>query len=275
MTHWKERAKRVLRTVGLYETARRLWDGRPDLQTVCRNAGYRLAGAPDGLPIPPLRLIYLAILSAEVSWFLRSGRFGQESILRTLERNELRMEGFGDILDFGCGCGRLIRHWRSLEGPRLYGTDYNPEMIAWCRQKLANLAEFRVNQLDPPLDYPAGLFDFIYAISVFTHLPEDLQQAWMSELTRILKPGGYLLITVHGESRLHQLTPEEQAQFRAGQLVIKRAAEAGTNICGAYHPHQYVQNRLAGTLKVVDFIPRGSRDTDQDIFLLHKPEIVQ
>ncbi len=270
MTSWKERAKGILRAVGLYETAQRLWDGRPDLPVACRNAGYRLAGAPDGLPIPPLRLIYLAILSTDVPWFLRSGRFGQESILRALERNGLRMEGFQAVLDFGCGCGRLFRHWRSLEGPRLHGTDYNPEMIAWCRQELDHLGQFQVNQLAPPLDYSDEQFDFIYAISVFTHLPEELQRAWIDELARILKPGGCLLITVHGESRLYQLTPEDQAQFRAGELVVKRAAEAGTNICGVYHPHQYVQNHLANPLSVVDFIPRGSRDTDQDIFLMRK-----
>ena len=268
MTFWKERAKQLLRTVGLYEMVRGLWDRRPDLRVACRNAGYRLAGAPDRLPIPPLRLIYLAILSTEVSWFLRSGRFGQESILRALERNGLRIEDFGTILDFGCGCGRLFRHWRSLESPRLYGTDYNPDMVDWCRKRLGHLGEFQVNQLTPPLGYAEDQFDFIYSISVFTHLPEDLQQKWMEELRRILAPGGYLLITVHGESRLHQLTPEEQAQFRAGQLVVKHSTEAGTNVCGTYHPHQYVQNHLAGTLEIVDFIPRGSRDTDQDIFVL-------
>ena len=270
MLDLKEQLKGILRTVGLYETAHRLWDRRPDLRVTCQNAGYRLAGAPDGLPIPPLRLIYLAILSTDVSWFLRSGRFGQESILRTLERNRLRMEDFHAVLDFGCGCGRLLRHWCSLEGRRLYGTDCNPEMVAWCREKLGHVGEFQVNQLTPPLSYSCDKFDFIYSISVFTHLTENLQQAWMEELRRVLQPVGYLLITVHGESRLHQLSPEERARFRAGQLVVKHATAAGTNVCGAYHPHQYVLNHLVSALKVVDFIPRGCRDTDQDIFLLQK-----
>jgi hypothetical protein len=42
--------------------------------------------------------------------------------------------------------------------------------------------------------------DCIYAISVFTHLSAELQDLWMKELRRIVRPGGHLLITTHGES---------------------------------------------------------------------------
>ena len=38
----------------------------------------------------------------------------------------------------------------------------------------------------------------------------------MGEPTRTLKLGGYLLITVHGFTRLHQLTPEQRDAFEAG-----------------------------------------------------------
>jgi ubiquinone/menaquinone biosynthesis C-methylase UbiE len=66
----------------------------------------------------------------------------------------------------------------------------------------ARFAQFEVNGLAPPLAYEANHFDFIYALSVFTHLPESLQTAWMSELARVLKPGGYLLMTTHRECYL-------------------------------------------------------------------------
>ena len=263
--------KTLLRTVGLEEAARTIWDSRPDLRVSCWNLGYRIGGAADGLPIPPTRLIHLAILSREVAWFLRSGRFGHQGVLHVLHRNELRPESFGSILDFGCGCGRMIRHWRGLQGPQLYGTDYNPELVAWCRKKLGSLAEFGVNQLRPPLDYGDETFGFVYAISVFTHLTEEVQNAWMNELARVLKPGGYLLITLHGETRLHQLDPQEKERFRAGQLVVKRDVAVGTNACGTYHPEQYVRDHLAKGFRLVDYVPRGSRDTDQDMLLLQRP----
>jgi len=266
----KERIKGALRVFGLYEFVHRLWVRRPDFRVLCWNAGYRLAGAADGLPIPPTRLIYLVTNWKEISWFLQSGQLGQESILYTLRRNGLHIEDFEAILDFGCGCGRIMRHWKSLKGPRLYGTDYNPDLVSWCQRNLDGFAEFKTNNLTPPLDYADEKFDFIYAISVFTHLTEDLQHVWMNELARVLKPKGFLLITVHGESRLSQLAPEEQQRFRSGQLVIRQEAAVGTNVCGAYCSERYVRDNLARGFEVVDFIPVGAGDANQDVFLLRK-----
>jgi len=42
----------------------------------------------------------------------------------------------------------------------------------------------------PPMSYEDNMFDFVYSISIFTHLPEDMQFAWLQELQRITKPGG-------------------------------------------------------------------------------------
>ncbi|MCL4507648.1 MAG: hypothetical protein M1140_16750 [Chloroflexi bacterium] len=86
----------------------------------------------------------------------------------------------------------------------------------------------------------------------------------------MLKPRGLLLITLHGESRLYQLEPEEQTQFLSGQMVVKQPAAAGSNFCGSYHPEQYVRSVLAKDYEVIDFIPEGARDADQDIYLMHK-----
>ena len=164
-----------------------------------------------------------------------------------------------------------MRHWKFLKGPKLYGTDYNPELISWCQRQLGKLAEFKTNKLTPPLDYANEQFDLIYSISVFTHLTEDLQYAWLNELGRVLKHSGLILITLHGESRLHQLETEEQQRFRAGELIVKQQFAAGSNLCGAYHPEQYVRHHLAQGFEVMDFVPVGVRDADQDIYLLRKP----
>jgi SAM-dependent methyltransferase len=265
----KEWIKHQLRTVGLYDTAHELWNLRRNLRVSCWNAGYRLAGAGDGLPIPPARLIFLVTISREISWYLHSGRMCYNSLCYALQRNGFQPDSLQAILDFGCG--RVLRHWKPSKGTRLYGTDYNPQLITWCQRKLGRLAEFQTNNLAPPLNYEDEKFDLIYVISVFTHLSEDLQYAWMDELARVLKPGGVLLLTLHGQSRLLELEPEERQKFNAGQLVVKSLSLPGSNLFGAYHPVQYVRDHLAKGFEMLDFIPEGARDADQDIYLLRKP----
>jgi len=53
---------------------------------------------------------------------------------------------------------------------RFHGTDYNPELIAWCQKNMGNLAEFSRNKLKPPLTYANEKFDFICAISRIKNL---------------------------------------------------------------------------------------------------------
>jgi SAM-dependent methyltransferase len=267
----KEWLKGQSRAVGLYGFAHEIWIRRPDLRVCCWNAGYRLVGAGDGLPIPPTRLIYLVDLSKEVAWFLHTGQMDRDSIQYALQKNGFRIEDFQAILDFGCGCGRVMRYWKSLKGPRIYGTDYNRQLIEWSQRNLSRFADFKTNHLAPPLDYEDGRFDLIYALSVFTHLTEDLQRDWMHELVRVLQPNGLLLITLHGENRLYQLEPEEQRRFLSGQLVVKQPAAVGSNLCGTFHPEQYVRSTLAREVEVIDHIPGGERAANQDIYLLRKP----
>jgi SAM-dependent methyltransferase len=151
----------------------------------------------------------------------------------------------------------------------LFGVDYNPRLVDWCRANLP-FAEFAVNKPASPLNFAEGTFDFIYAISVFTHLTEEKQSYWMGELTRVLKPGGHLLITVHGMTRLHHLTTEQREQFEAGRVVVTNSRYSGRNMCATYHAFSYVRDVLCRNLKVVAFEPGGARDANQDVFLLQK-----
>lgn len=236
--------------------------------TLIGNARTRRQGAADGLPIPPARLAYLVAGTYDLTYFMRLGRAGAACIDDTLARNGIALRNLTAILDFGCGCGRVLRHFVGRKGLRVYGTDYNPLPIAWCRANLAP-AQFGVNKLAPPLDYPSATFDLIYALSVFTHLDEPLQRAWLDELRRICKPGGHLLITMHGRSYLPGLADEERADFAADKLVVRRKTLEGKNICTTFCSEQYVRSKLARPGEVVDFVPEGAKgNPTQDLYLL-------
>jgi SAM-dependent methyltransferase len=210
--------------------------------------------------------------SADAAWYTDGGRLAAESIGGTLRDAGLAPGNFQAILDFGCGCGRVIRHWRPLTSAALHGSDSNPALVEWCRRNLP-FAKFQSNTLEPRLDFADQQFEFAYALSVFTHMPEKLQQPWMRELWRILRPGGHLLITTQGQEYVSKLSDAERARYRAGQIVVRYGKAAGTNLCSVYHPEAYVRDRLAGDFEVALSRPRSAAGNGrQDTFLLRKPQ---
>jgi glycosyltransferase involved in cell wall biosynthesis/SAM-dependent methyltransferase len=244
-----------------------------DPRTVLSNARYRRRGAPDGLPVPPADLVFLVAGTTSISWFLQGGALAAETIREAMARRGVAIEELGAILDFGCGCGRVLRHWNDLPRGRVFGTDYSPKLIEWCRQNLP-FADVGTNHLEPPLAYGDSSFDLVYAFSVLTHLTHELQVPWLRELSRIIRPGGHLLISTHGEAYAARLSPDESKRFAAGELVVKNNLNApGSNTCAAYHPFAYVRDRLASGLELVEFVPTGARGNPrQDLYVLRKPD---
>jgi SAM-dependent methyltransferase len=101
------------------------------------------------------------------------------------------------ILDWGCGCGRVARFFSELTNCDFYGVDIDIDNVNWCKTNIKGNFSY-INQ-EPPTQFPDHTFDVIYGISIFTHLNFDDHIKWLKELHRILRPGGYLLFTIHGD----------------------------------------------------------------------------
>jgi SAM-dependent methyltransferase len=260
----------LLGTLGRLRLLRPAYRGYEALRSAVAPRG-NAAAADDGLPLPPSRLIVRVAGTADVGWFLEGGRLAAASVADALGRRGAQVDELGSILDFGCGCGRVVRRWAGLAATAVAGSDMNEGAIEWCRRNLP-FARFEVNKLEPPLAFDPESFDLVYALSVFTHLPEELERRWIDELTRVLRPGGFLLLSTHGEAYLPRLTPSERERFAAGELVVRRPEAAGTNLCTTFHPPRYVQETLAGGFEPLEFIPEGATgNPHQDLFLLRKP----
>jgi len=228
----------------------------------------------DGLPLPPALLrAQIGPSHADARVFLESGRIQAELIRGLLSEHGASIEEMDAILDWGCGCGRVLRHWADLDSTRVCGCDINPKMVDWCRDNLP-FAEVAVTGLTPPLPYADATFDLMYAFSVFTHLGEELQHEWMRECLRVLKPGGSLLMSTMGEYYLsrQRLSGSEQEAFRRGELVVLYEHSAGTSLCSAYHPAGYVRQRLARGFEPAAFRPAADGGP-HDIHLLRKPAV--
>jgi len=226
----------------------------------------------DGLPVPPPRLRIEVAGTPGLDWFLDGGRQQAGIIRAAAERNGGPLESLGALLDFGCGCGRVLRHWAELDGPAIFGSDYNEGLAGWCAANLTFVTA-SVNRLEPPLRYENGQFGLVYAISVFTHLPQDLEQAWIDELSRITAPGGLLLVTTHGDSYADRLDPDERAAYDAGEAVVRWPGVAGSNLCTTFHPDSYIKENLAPDLELLEHTPDGGTvgSPRQDLVVFRKP----
>lgn len=258
-----------LERVGVLAPAYRLYERARALR------GRNGRAESEGLPLPPARLRLVVGGTTDASWFLESGRATAETIRAAAARHGADLGEIERLLDFGCGCGRVTRHWRNL-GAAVHGSDYNAELVDWCRRNLS-FATFTTNRLAPPLPLSSESVDVAHAVSVLTHLPEDLQQAWLAELRRVLRPGGLLLVTTHGDRYLDRLDADERDSYERGELVVRWESVAGTNLCTAFHPERYVREKLAGgELELLEFAPEGAVGTpDQDLIVLRRTESPQ
>jgi SAM-dependent methyltransferase len=235
----------------------------------------RLPHAPepapaDGLPVPPPHLIVRVAGTPDLAWFLESGRLAAASIREALARAGSPVEAMSSILDFGCGCGRVVRTWAALDA-KVSGSDLSGDAIEWCRDNLP-FARFETNGLSPPLAFEDASFDLAYALSVFTHLPEAIQHDWMEELRRVVRPGGFVLLTTHGDRYLERLDEDERRRYRGGELIVRWGEVAGTNLCTVFHPPSWVRERLLPHgFEEVEFVPEGATGNPyQDLFLLRR-----
>jgi SAM-dependent methyltransferase len=204
----------------------------------------------DSGPLPPAELITTEALMYKDDLKLRAKRqnyFGTgfrtaRTVLTMLEDWGFDLRSMQSVLEFGCGSGRVLRHFRHIAGLRLAGTDANPKPIAWDCINLPGI-DFCENALTPPLKYDEASFDLVYALSVFTHIPIIAQQPWLNELRRVLRTGGYLLCTVHGANLINsRLNEQDRAQLeRDGALTLDRShprASYSTQVLGSWDVFQ-------------------------------------
>ena len=75
---------------------------------------------------------------------------------------------------------------------QIYGTDSSYESIEFAQQYYKAIQFNTLNEI--PTNYPSNTFDLIYAAEVFHHIPYNQHHEWISELIRITKPSGHIVI---------------------------------------------------------------------------------
>jgi ubiquinone/menaquinone biosynthesis C-methylase UbiE len=117
------------------------------------------------------------------------------------------------ILDVGCGLGRVARGFVDFIGRKgsYTGIDIVPSSIKWCKSAFAKYQNFSFVHADVFSKFynPKGLqqaekymfpfacnsYDFVYSMSLFTHLLVDAADNYLGEMGRVAKPGALLVNT--------------------------------------------------------------------------------
>ena len=215
------------------------------------------------LPSPSLRVHVHPRPDART--FLNVGATCAQNIRDALTLIDRELYSFDAILDFGCGCARVLRWFHDVpEHCHLYGTDIDGKAISWC-QKNIRFATFCKNEPFPPLLYPAGTFDLVFAMSVFTHLDEDYQFAWLKELQRVTKPNAVLILTTLGAFAQSKLPAEDIATLEETGFLYKVGATGRV----AFHTKQYVIDTWSKFFRIHTYLERGINNY-QDLVLLLK-----
>ncbi|UCG57493.1 MAG: class I SAM-dependent methyltransferase [Phycisphaerales bacterium] len=99
-------------------------------------------------------------------------------------------------LDFGCYDGAFLASLRSKEAVRLVGVDRNREAVRKAQEQFPDLQLIHISRT-VPLPFGDGEFSSVSALDVIEHV--DDQIALLHELSRVLKDGGALIVTVPGQ----------------------------------------------------------------------------
>ena len=99
------------------------------------------------------------------------------------------------VLEFASGYGRVTRHLRLAN---LTACDIHGDAVTFLNESLDVCA---IRSTDNPLDFnPGESYDFIFVLSLFSHLPDHMFGPWLAKLYSLLAPGGHLMFTTCGEA---------------------------------------------------------------------------
>ena len=99
------------------------------------------------------------------------------------------------VLEVGVGTGKNMPYWPKRA--QVIGVDLTPGMLAIARRRSQELglnAELRLGDAQA-LDFPGASFDTAVATFVFCSVPDPV--LGLSELARVVRPGGQILLLEH------------------------------------------------------------------------------
>ena len=253
--------------------------------------------AADLLPVPPPEAREWYFEGDDMSYW--TSGLGDRLLLEDLGRQLGRPLTIDSrLLDFGSSSGRVLRHFaNAIPQMPAIGVDLGSRSVEWVRQHLHPAVTVVHGTTLPHLPFPDGYFDCIYAGSVFTHIA-DFEEAWLIELSRVLAPRGFAVLTFHPERTWtemgsnpehwvrqlidrgpHRLDPgaiepvgvEVFQSPMPAERVVLTLANAPVNSANVFHSHTWIRERWARFFDVQLILARAHADYQDAAVLTRSP----
>lgn len=171
------------------------------------------------------------------------------------------------VLDFGCGSGKVMRHFLpEAERCELWGCDIDARSVDWINAALHPPLSAFSNGEAPPLDQPSSSFDLVWSVSVFTHLT-DHWAGWLSELHRVLKPGGLAIISFLGGAMYEDCNDEDWDPDRIGMTVLNHGQDWELGGPTVFHSPWWLREHWGRAFEVAE-LREGSAPREHGLVLL-------
>jgi len=168
--------------------------------------------------------------------------YGQSSALvRVVEHTRLRViaematgQPTDTILEVGCGGGHILDR---ITAGTLYGVDLSPFMLEKARARLGDRATI-VKGDGQRLPFDDGMFTTVVCSEVIEHVPDPA--ALISEIARVLKPGGTAIISIPNEPLINRLKSTLRALGLFNVLLNKKGGYTSSErMDDEWHLHSF------------------------------------
>ena len=193
---------------------------------------------------------------------------GEEDLDRILPQFEIHLDGSQQVVEIGCGTGRLTRAL-ARRTRMVVGIDVSAEMVERARKALAAVpnAEVVLGNGRDLSDFKDASFDFGFSFIVFQHIPDPaITATYIAEIGRVLRQGGSTVFQISQRTEYHErafwqtrhglwdrfkwlvhvgprgclsapwlgsslTTAELEAALSKGGLRLEKLVDAGTQFC--------------------------------------------
>jgi SAM-dependent methyltransferase len=265
-----------------------------DVWQFLKVGALRALGVVD-FPVPPNSKMR-STSSHSVRHYFESGIRTATPVLAAAAAGGLDLRKRLQVLDFGCGVARqIVQIQRSHPHFVMHACDVNGGAVAYVKKTFPEVTAY-TNLFSPPLRYESKQLDLVYSVSIFSHLTVADQERWLTELSRVVRPGGVLCLTVMGAHAIDRWAGMEAgariaahrtlessgylylgAPKPAWMLKAERISLFGSNLIGidedygdTFYSEDYIRKNWAiADLEVVSWIP-GIIDNLQDLVVLRR-----